>query len=134
MYFAAAAQLAEVFPMPSALASVVASDGDGVGERARRLHKHMARRDRKALTQLAGQFRSIGDPAAWRRAALATGARAGLLYGGDVSAALDALDVGRGGRSAIDDPVALDLLLWMTGDDHLDLRRQLGMNTTSNER
>ena len=57
---------------------------------------------------------------------MAGSARAGLLVAGDIDAALEVLDVGRGGRSLTDDPWALDLLAWAVGDDHLALRGARG--------
>ena len=126
--FAAAAMEAGVSPPPPALAEVTSgASAEEVKERARTLHRQMSRRDRKNLALVQSRFSQLGDPLLWRRAALSTSARAGLLLGSDIAAALDVLDVGRGGRSVLDDKPALDLLAWAVGDDHMALRAQLGL-------
>ena len=125
LLFAAAAQVAGVSPPPPVLAEVASANE--VAERSRQLSKQLGRRDRKNLALVSSRFSQLADPIAWRRAALSTGWRAGLLIGGDIEAALDVLDVGRGGRSVLDNREALDLLAWAVGDDHLALRGQLGL-------
>lgn len=124
MLLAAAARLTGVSPLPPALDV----DSSAVDEYARSLQKHLARRDRKSLPLLAGRFGELGDPLVWRRATLARAACAGLLVCGDLDAALDGLDVGRGARSVTDEPIALDLLSWSVSEDHLALRTQLGLS------
>ena len=121
---AAAARLGGVTSLPSVLKDAVPERE--LDDRARALSKAMSRRDRKNLPLLASRFDELGDPAAFRRASLCTGARAGLLVCGDLSAALAVLDVGRGGRAIADDPIALDLLSWSVGDDYAMLRAAVG--------
>ncbi len=121
---AAAARLGGVTSLPSVLQDALPERE--LDERARVLGKAMSRRDRKNLPLLASRFDELGDPAAFRRASLCTGARAGLLACGDLSAALAVLDVGRGGRAIADDPIALDLLSWSVGDDYAMLRAAVG--------
>ncbi len=122
---AAAARLAGVSSLPSVLGDALAERE--LDDRAKALSKAMSRRDRKNLPLLASRFDELGDPTAFRRAALCTGARAGLLACGDLAAALAVLDVGRGGRAIADDPIALDLLSWSVSDDHTAMRAALGM-------
>lgn len=121
---AAAAHLAGVRSLPSVLQGALSERE--LDERARALSKAMPRRDRKNLPLLASRFDELGDPVTFRRASLCTGARAGLLAGGDLAAALAVLDVGRGGRAIADDPIALDLLSWSVGDDYATLRATVG--------
>jgi hypothetical protein len=124
MLFAAAARLAGLSPLPPALAV-----GEiAVEEYARGVQKHLSRRDRKSLPLLQGRLTELGDPLVWRRSALSTAACAGLLVCGDLDAALDGLDVGRGARAVTDEPIALDLLSWSVSDDHVALRAQLGLS------
>ena len=121
---AAAARMAGVRSLPSVLQDALPERE--LDERARALGKAMSRRDRKNLPLLASRFDELGDPATFRRASLCTGARAGLLACGDLTAALAVLDVGRGGRAIADDPIALDLLAWSVGDDYTALRAMVG--------
>jgi hypothetical protein len=48
---------------------------------------------------------------------------------GDLAAALESLDVGPGGRSVADDPNALALVAWAVGENHLALRKRLGIGS-----
>lgn len=127
MFFAAAARLAGRASLPAALASVVAAQPDEVEEHGRALQKYIGRRDRKTLSSLAARFDDIGTGAGWRRAALRTGARAGLLLAGDAAVALDAFTAGRAGGALVDDSDAVDLLVWMVSTDHHELRRSIGL-------
>jgi tetratricopeptide (TPR) repeat protein len=124
-YFAAALLAAEV-RLPPLLAEVASAEHAAVGERARVVGKHLARRDKKTIQSLAPRVADVTDPVAWRRAALAAAHRAGLLLAGDLAVALAALDVGRGARAIADSPAALDLLAWSVSQAHVDLRRELG--------
>jgi hypothetical protein len=124
-YFAAALLAAEV-RLPPLLAEVASAEHAAVGERARVVGKHLARRDKKTIQGLAPRVADVTDPVAWRRAALAAAHRAGLLLAGDLAVALAALDVGRGARAIADSPAALDLLAWSVSQAHVDLRRELG--------
>jgi tetratricopeptide (TPR) repeat protein len=128
-WFAAAAELAET-AVPAPVQRWL--DGGRRSEQADRvkhLGRQVGRRERKALAAQARQFAELGDPGAWRRVALASAARAGLLLAGDLDAALGVLDIGRGARSLSDDPIGLSLLVWSVSDDHLHLRRRLGVGT-----
>ncbi|RMH39208.1 MAG: tetratricopeptide repeat protein, partial [Deltaproteobacteria bacterium] len=107
----------------------LAPDDDGLRERERALAKGLGRRQRRALEAAVAQADSWGDPQAWARAAAATAARAGLAVAGDVAAALDVVDVGRGGRLLADDPWALDLVAWAASEEHLAVRRALEVTT-----
>jgi hypothetical protein len=125
LYFAAAAKIAGI-ARPGALAQATNLDDDTVEDAARVLQKRLSRGERKELAQQGEMLAAIGDPGDWRRASLVTGARAGLLWSGDVDAAFDAIDVGRGGRALADDAVGLALLHWAVGGDHIVLRSKLG--------
>jgi tetratricopeptide (TPR) repeat protein len=124
-YFAAALLAAEV-RLPPLLAEVASAEHAAVGERARVVGKHLARRDKKTIQGLGPRVADVTDPVAWRRAALAAAHRAGLLLAGDLAVALAALDVGRNARAIADSPAALDLLAWSVSQAHVDLRRELG--------
>ena len=122
-YLVAALRAAEL-PVPPALAELVAGEEAQVTERIRVVGKHLARRDKKAIQALGPRLAEIRDVAGWRRAMMASSQRAGLLFAGDVSVALGAMDVGRGGRHVATDPGALDLAAWSVSAAHLELRRQ----------
>ena len=96
----------------------------------RLIKKALPRRERKSLPLIATKFGELADVAIFRQATLATLARAGLLVCGDVAAALDVLDVGRGARAITDQPGALELLAWAVSDHHLSLRQQLELDVT----
>jgi hypothetical protein len=95
-----------------------------VAERERQLGKALGRKEKKALTGLAsglpdqGGFRAMA--LSFREAALSTADRAGLLVSGDVASAVDAL----GGRQSAR---AQDLIRWAVSEDHLRLRKELGL-------
>ena len=125
-YVVAALKAAEV-PVPAALAEQCAGDDAQVAERTRLMSKHLARRDRKAIAALAGRVSEIGAVAAWRRAVVGSGARAGLAFAGDLHVALEAIDAGRGGRTLATDPMALDLAVWTVSAPYLSLRRRRGL-------
>jgi tetratricopeptide (TPR) repeat protein len=121
-YLIAALRAAEL-PVPPVLAELAAGEDAAVGERARLVAKHVARRDRKAIAALAPRLGQLGEPLGWRRAKLASAQRLGLLFAGDLSVALGAMDVGKGGRHIATDPVALELAAWTVSAAHLELRR-----------
>src|SRR5690606_11646346 len=126
-WFAAAAELAET-RAPEPVTRRLG--GRRTADLVRHLGKHVGRRERRALAAAGDRFAGLGDPGAWRRAALRAGTRAGLLLCGDLTAALAVLDVGRGARSLADDPAALSLLAWAVSDDHLHLRRLMAERPT----
>src|SRR5690606_5830925 len=98
-WFAAAAELAET-RAPEPVTRRLG--GRRTADLVRHLGKHVGRRERRALAAAGDRFAGLGDPGAWRRAALRAGTRAGLLLCGDLTAALAVLDVGRGARSLAD--------------------------------
>ncbi|MCG8420679.1 MAG: tetratricopeptide repeat protein [Proteobacteria bacterium] len=126
-YFAAAAKLAGLSPIPPELAGIIAAEPEAVEQRLHGLQKYLGRRERKALGGLADQFADIGDGSTWRRAALQTVTRAGLLCAGEVGPAFETLRIGQGGRAIFDDPEALSFLSWMISEDHLNVRKTLGI-------
>jgi hypothetical protein len=130
-FLAAAAQIAGISPLPPALAAVAEQRRDQIEDSGRELQKQLGWRDKRALGQVFERAGSMGDPDLWRRAVLAMATRAGLLVAGDAGAALEVLDTRRSGRSRADDPLVLDLLTWMVSQRHLDVRRKLGMATTT---
>jgi tetratricopeptide (TPR) repeat protein len=123
-FFAAAAQVAGAGA--SVPASVVAAAGDAaaVESAARGLQKHLGRRERRQLTQVADRMSRI-DVAAWQHAVERTAMRGGVLLAGDLRAL--AAILAPGGAVDRSDPDVLDLLAWVVGDDHLWLRRHLGL-------
>ncbi len=126
-FLIAAARVVDA-PVPPGLADVAADGDAAIAERTRLLNKHLARRDKKALAQLAPQLAQIAaaaDVVAWRRGCLAAGNRAGLLCASDLAPALDAIDA-VGARAIADSPYAVDLVAWSVSIEHLELRRQLG--------
>jgi hypothetical protein len=115
-------------PIPPALADEVAGEDASIIERARILRKEMSRKARAAVLQLA-QTRGaeLQGVLEFRRSALALGHRAGLLWAGDLAVAHAQLDVGKGGRTLIDSPAALELTAWSVSEDHRALRERLGV-------
>jgi Tfp pilus assembly protein PilF len=124
---AAAARLAEL-ELPPVLAGLRLEAAE-LAERARWLNKHLPRRERKQLSGQAPLFAQLDNPAAWRTAVRYSGARAGLLFAGDLQIALDLLDLGRGGRSLLDDRPALEFLAWAASPEHLALRARAGVRS-----
>ncbi|HEU4726665.1 MAG TPA: tetratricopeptide repeat protein, partial [Kofleriaceae bacterium] len=114
--------------IPPHLHDEVVGEEASIAERAKILKKELSRKA-KAIVQQVVQNRSneLGNLEEFRHGALAIGDRAGLLWSGDVSVAHAQLDVGRGGKSLTDSPVALDLTAWSVSDDHLKLRDRLGV-------
>ncbi|HKE15067.1 MAG TPA: hypothetical protein VKB80_09395, partial [Kofleriaceae bacterium] len=123
-WFAAAAKLA-LGEVPRVLLS--GTDARRQDELIKHLDRHLDRRARKSLAAIEHGFAQPGDLGGWRRAALRTGARAGLLLCADLPAALDLLDLGPGARSLTDDRDALSLLAWAVSGERLELRQRLGL-------
>ncbi len=122
-YFAAAAELAGVRPVPTMLAERTKSET--VTVLARRMAKALGRRARKDLTAMAPRFTELGSPLSWRIGTEQTAARVGLAVCGSLTAAMDILDIGKGGRSLADAPVGRELLSWSVGEQFLAM---LGSN------
>ena len=128
-WFLAAAVKAVELAAPAGLAEIAGQDPTAVAERTKLLQKHLSRRDKKALAAIAPQLGTIAtadDVAAWRRGAISSAHRAGLLIAADLAPALAALDV-RGARAIADSPHAADLMAWSVSRAHLELRRHLGL-------
>ena len=124
----AAALRASDAKVPPALAELVVGDETTIAERAKLLKKELGRRAKTAVAQLAqAKSNELADVDGFRRAALAAGHRAGLLWSGDLGVALAVLDVGKGGRSLADNPGALDLTAWSVSDIHVRLRDRLAI-------
>lgn len=123
-WFAAAAQIADQ-KAPEAVLS--RAESRRISEKVKFLGKEIARRERKTLAAAGARFAELGDPGEWRRAALGSAARAGLLLAGDLGVVLDQLDVGRGARSLTEDRAALAVVAWAASSEHLHLRRRLGL-------
>ncbi len=119
LYFAAAAELADVHSLPLTL--VGRASEDDVRETARKLSKALGRRGRKELTLLASRFSESDSPLQWKHGVESSAARAALLLCGSLRAAFDILDVGKGGHSLADSPVARDLLTWCVSEEFLAL-------------
>jgi tetratricopeptide (TPR) repeat protein len=122
----AALQAAEVRVPPTLLE--LASDQDAaVAERVKILKKQMSRKARAVVQQVAQKPNELFAFDTMRLAAIAVGQRVGLVWSGDLAVALSVLDVGKGGRSLIDSPAALDLVAWSVSEEHLKLRARLGI-------
>lgn len=130
--FAVAALRAAEAPVPAALQEFTVGEDAAMNERARLMRKHLSRKDRAAIAQLATRGDSLVDFAGFRRAALGCAHRAGLLWSGDLAVALAALDAGKGGRSLSDNPAAVDLLVWSVSLPHAHLRDELGLSLAGN--
>jgi hypothetical protein len=113
--------------------------GAALDDRVRRLDKVIGRKERKQLAQLAPRIGPAGDPATFVRALSQTGARTGLLVGGDLAAAMEEARPGlepAGTRrfKTADDLLAdiggadeaVEVLRLAASDDLLALRRELG--------
>jgi tetratricopeptide (TPR) repeat protein len=128
-FFAAAAQVTGSGASVPAAVIAQAGDAASIESAARGLQKHLGRRERRQLTQLADRMSKI-DVTAWQHAVERTAMRGGALLAGDLRALAAILAPAQG--SAVDrgDPDVLDLLAWVVGDDHLWLRRHLGLTMT----
>jgi tetratricopeptide (TPR) repeat protein len=125
----AAALRAADAPLPPGLAEQVASDDNVIAERAKLLKKALGRKPKALVVELArAKAKQLTDIDELRRAALAVGQRAGVLWCSDLAVALSVLDVGKGGRALIDSQPALELTAWYVSEEHLYLRDQLGIS------
>ncbi|HEY1549734.1 MAG TPA: hypothetical protein VGG28_18025 [Kofleriaceae bacterium] len=122
----AALQAAEA-KVPPALVELAADQETAIAERSKVLRKQMSRKARATVQQIATKPNELFSVDEIRTAALAAGQRAGLLWSGDLAIALSVLDVGKGGRTLIDSPSALDLVAWSVSEEHLKLRAKLGI-------
>jgi hypothetical protein len=114
--------------IPPALSELVVGDDTSVAERAKVLKKELSRKAKQVVTSIVqSKAGELGNVDAFKRAALAVGHRAGLVWSSDLAIALSILDVGKGGRAIADSPAALDLAAWSVSDDHLRLREKLGL-------
>ena len=113
--------------LPPLLVELVVGEDNAIAERAKVLKKELSRRAKAAVVQLAAKPNDLVDVEAFKRAALAVGHRAGLLWSGDLAVALAVLDVGKGGRALTDSPAALDLCAWSVSEAHARLRDRLGL-------
>jgi tetratricopeptide (TPR) repeat protein len=113
--------------VPPELAELVAGDDASIAERTKVLKKEINRKAKAVVVQLAQKRGELVDVDGLRRAALAVGHRAGLLWCGDLTVALAQLDVGTGGRALIDSPAALDLVAWSVSEESIALRDKLGI-------
>jgi tetratricopeptide (TPR) repeat protein len=114
----------------AALQEVVAGEDAGLAERTRLMRKHLSRKDRATVAQLALRSDALADLAGFRRAALGSANRAGLLWCGDLAVALAAIDAGRGGRALPDSPGAVDLIVWSVSLHHVAMREAFGIGLT----
>jgi hypothetical protein len=131
----AAALRAVDVQVPPALSELVVGDDTSIAERAKVLKKELARKSKQVVTSIAqNKAVDLGNVEAFKRAALAVGHRAGLLWSSDLAVALSILDVGKGGRAIVDSPAALDLAAWSVSDDHLRLREKLGLSLKGSAR
>lgn len=115
----------------------------GVDRLQRDIHRHLPRRSRRPLTELAATLVRLNEEAwlTWCRAVKLSGDRAGLLLAADVKAALYVLIPGWHGADAAQraqsiprvqaTAVARDLLVYALSDDYLSLRRDVGLATQS---
>jgi hypothetical protein len=109
--------------------AAAAGNAAAVESAGRGLQKHLGRRERRQLTQLNDRMSKI-DVSAWRHAVERTAMRGGALLAGDLRALPALLAPAQGGAVDRSDPDVLDLLAWVVGDDHLWLRRHLGLTMT----
>jgi hypothetical protein len=115
--------------VPPALAELVVGDDTSIAERAKVLKKELSRKAKQVITSIVQtKGAELGNVDQLRRAAIAVGQRAGLVWGSDLAVALSILDVGKGGRMLTDSPAALELAAWSVSDDHLRLREKLGLS------
>jgi len=117
VFFAACAKVAELSRPPS----VQPADEARVDERAKALARPLGRKERKAMTALGARVALLPSPSEWRRAVLDGAARAALVVGGDLAAALAELSL------PFTDPRALALIAFALSDELASLRRELGL-------
>jgi tetratricopeptide (TPR) repeat protein len=124
----AAALRALELAVPPALQAELAGEDVSIAARAKVLKKEMSRKAKAVVQQIAQQRAGeLGNVEGFRQAALAIGDRAGLLWAGDLAVAHAQLDVGRGGRSLVDSPGALELTAWSVSEAHVRLRERLAV-------
>lgn len=111
----------------------------GVEALQREIHRHLPRKARKSLNELAAKMvRADEAPLRqWCRAVKASADRAGLLFAGDVAAALHWLVPGWRGDDAAQRAASVDrvvahlpareLLLFALSEDYLELRQEIGL-------
>ncbi|MFN0248056.1 MAG: hypothetical protein ACKV2T_14290 [Kofleriaceae bacterium] len=124
----AAALRASDVAIPTTIAENIVGEESSIAERAKVLKKEMGRKQKAAVVELVKT--KVSDIAAFddlRRAAIAIGQRAGLVWSGDLAVAHAQLDVGKGGKSLLDSPSALDLTAWAVSEDHGKLRERLNV-------
>ncbi|NVB82194.1 MAG: hypothetical protein HOV81_27685 [Kofleriaceae bacterium] len=119
-------------PLPPALVELVVGEDNAIAERAKVLKKELSRKAKATVAQLAARPNDLVDVEAFKRAALAVGHRAGLVWCGDLAVALSVLDVGKGGRALTDSPAALELCAWSVSETHARLRDKLGLSVKGN--
>jgi tetratricopeptide (TPR) repeat protein len=115
------AALAKVAELPAPAAARGASDAK-VEERARQLGKLIGRKEKKALQALGPRLGELPAPAALRRAVLAGAARAALVVGGDLAAALAELNA-----DLHDGGIGQELVVFANTEDFQSLRREMGL-------
>lgn len=125
--FVVAALRAAEAPVPTYLQELVTGEDAALAERTRLMKKHLSRKDRTTVAQLALRGEALTDVDGFRRSALGAANRAGLLWCGDLSVALTAIDAGRGGRAVADSPAAIDLAVWSVSTHHVMMREELGI-------
>jgi len=116
-FFAACAKVAEVARPPA----LRPSSEPRVDERAKAIGKALGRKERKALQSIGARFSVLPDPGEWRRAVLDGAARAALVVGGDLPAALAELGL------PFTDARGQVLTRFALSDEYLALRRELGL-------
>lgn len=117
IFFAACAKVAEL-PRPPVLAALHEAK---VEERSRALGKAIGRKDRKALQAIGARLATLPPPGEWRRAMLEGAARAALVVGGDLPAALGELSLTPRDRQA------QALVAFAISEEFRLLRRELGL-------
>ncbi len=125
----AAALKAAELPLPPQLQELVIGEETGIAERAKILKKEYNRKAKAVIASVVqGRGSELSDVDAFKRAALAVGQRAGLVWASDLAVALQILDVGKGGRALTDSPAALELTAWSVSREHIEIREQLQLS------
>jgi tetratricopeptide (TPR) repeat protein len=96
-----------------------------IDERAKALGKASSRKDKKALPLALSRLGEADDIGAWRAAMRETTRRAALIVCGDLATALIELDPTT--KDIVGDAGALDLLAFGVSEEHLQLRKDLGL-------
>ena len=125
--FAAALRAVDA-PIPRALGEEIVGEDASIAERTKVLKKELGRRAKGVVQQLVqARGGELVGVSSFRRIALDVGARAGLVWCGDLAVALAMLDVGKGGKALTDNPSALELTAWSVSEQHVHLRETLGI-------